>query len=222
MDLDDLKTAWRELDRRLDTSLALERRLLREVKLDRTRSALRPLAGLLLFEVACGVAAALLLGSFLANHIAEARFAVPAAVLHVTAVFTIAIGVRQLVLLRGVDYSAPVVTIQHQLAALRMSRVRTTRWLLLLSPLLWTPLAIVAAQGLFGLDVYRESGPAWVAWNLAVGLAFIPLAVWIARLVSRRAAGAPWVQRLADSLAGRSLATARGLLEEVARFEDER
>jgi hypothetical protein len=59
MELDDLKTAWRELDRRLDNTGTLTGRLLKELNLDRTRTVLRRQAGLLLVELISGVVAAL-------------------------------------------------------------------------------------------------------------------------------------------------------------------
>lgn len=213
MELDDLKVAWRELDRRLDASLALNRRTLTELRLDKARSALRPLTGVLVYELLSGIVAALLCGSFLADHIDDAKFAVPAAALLVVAAFTIAAAVRQLALIGRIDYAAPVVAIQRELAALRATRVRTTRWLLLLSPLLWTPLAVVAAKGLWGFDSYRGFGVAWVAWNLAFGVAAIPLLVWLARRFGD--------SRVGDALAGRSLAKATGWLDDVTRFAGE-
>ncbi len=221
MELDDLKTAWRELDRRLDTGLALNRLVLKELKLERTRSVLRGLTSLLLYELISGVIAALLLGSFLADHFDVVRFAVSAIVLHVVAVFTIVASARQLAMIGRIDYAAPVVAIQHELAELRASRVRVTRWLLLLSPLLWTPLAIVAAQGLFGFDVYREFGPLWIAANLGFGLAMIPLVIWIARRFATRFEGSRILKHLADDIAGRSLGRAMDLLDEITQFEEE-
>jgi hypothetical protein len=91
----------------------------------------------------------------------------------------------------------------------------------LLAPLLWTPLAIVGAQGLFGFDVYRAFGPAWIGANLGFGLAFIPLAIWVTRRCSERFGSSPWFNRLADDIAGRSLATAKEQLDEIVRFEEE-
>ena len=47
MELDDLKTAWGELDRRLDAGQAIALGVLKELKLDRTRTAIRRLSALL-------------------------------------------------------------------------------------------------------------------------------------------------------------------------------
>ena len=48
------------------------------------------------------------------------------------------------------------------LTQLAVRRVRDVRWLWLLMLPLWTPLAIVVTQGVFGFDVYR--------WFVQVGL----------------------------------------------------
>ena len=91
----------------------------------------------------------------------------------------------------------------------------------MLSPLLWTPLAIVAAQGVFGFDVFRRFGPLWVTLNLAFGLATIPLAIWATRHFAERLNGSRFFKHLSDDIAGRSLVTAKVQLEEIARFEAE-
>src|SRR4051812_21438276 len=109
MELDDLKTAWRELDRRPDAGRAITPGVLKEGKLDRARSALRRLSALLTFELISGVLATLILGSFLADNHDSARFAIPALVLHVAAVFTIVASARQFARIGRLDYAAPVV-----------------------------------------------------------------------------------------------------------------
>ncbi len=148
----------------------------------------------------------------------DARFAVPAVALHVVAVLLMASTVAQLAMLRSVDYSGPVLAIQRTLAKLTALRIRTTKWLLLLAPLLWTPLAIVVAQGVFGLDVYRWFGLRWVAANLGFGLVVVPLLIWAARRYRDRWQQFWIIESLADDLAGRSLSMAKGYLGEIARF----
>ena len=221
MELDELKAAWHELDRRLDANQQINLQVFKDLKLDGMRTELRRLSFLLSCELLSGVLATLLLGSFLVEHLGTARFAVPAVVLHAVAVFTIGAAAWQLVRIGRLDYAGPVVTLQHALAELRSERVRMSRRLLLLAPLLWTPLAIVAAQGLFGFDVFRGFGPVWVASNLAFGLATIPLAIWASRRFAERLGGSRFVKHLADDIAGRSLVTAQVQLEKIARFEAE-
>jgi hypothetical protein len=220
MELDDLKTAWRELDRKLDDGRALDLQVLRELKLDKTRSALRRLTAQPLMQLLLNGCGALLLGSFLGDHLATPRYAIPALILHAAVLLLLAADLRQLVRLARIDWAAPVVQIQRSLAALRAERIRATQLTLLAAPLLWTPLAIVAAEGLLGFDLYLL-GPAVIATNLAFGLAVIPLGLWIARHLGRRLSPS-FLQRLADNVAGRSLAVAQGHLEEISRFEDER
>jgi hypothetical protein len=221
MELDEMKAAWGELGRRLDESLALDRPMLRRLALDRPRSAIRRLIVAVVFDLACGIAAALLVGSFLADHLLVARYAAPALALHAFAIFLIGSAARQLAMIGGLDYAAPVTSIQRRLAELRASRIFTARWGLLLSPLLWTPLAIVAARGLLGIDLYRAFGVPWIAANLALGAAIIPVVIAIARRLADRPTGARWLARLADCLADRSLDEAKREIDAIAQFDGE-
>jgi hypothetical protein len=108
MELDELKAAWRAVDSRIEAGHELNARIFRELKLERTRSALRPLWWLLGTELAIALGATVLLGGFLADHWHLARFAVPAIVLDVVAVLTIGSAAAQLRLLSSLDYAQPV------------------------------------------------------------------------------------------------------------------
>lgn len=222
MELDEMKAAWRELDQRMDAGMERDQRVWKELALDRARSALRRLAGWPVVECVIDALAVLLLGTLLFEHLHEVRYAVPILVLHVAAIGKLSATIRQLVRIARIDYAAPVVEIQRQLAALRALRIRTTMGVLLLAPLLWTPLAIVAARVLLGLDLYRGAGPVWIGCNLAFGAAVIPLALWIARRHAGWLRSSRFLQRLADDIAGRSLLAATGHLDEIERFADER
>jgi hypothetical protein len=219
MELDELKAAWRAVDSRIEADQALNAMIFRELMLERTRSALRPLQWLLWTKLALAVGAAGLLGAFLADHWHVARFAVPAIVLDVMAVLAIGSAVAQLRLLSSVDYAQPVVTIQNVLTELALRRVREMRWEWLLMLPLWTPLAIVVAQGIFGLDLYSWFGTRWITANVVFGFACAPFMVWLARRLDAGREGI--VGGLLDDIAGRRMADAMGRLHEVAAFESE-
>src|SRR5262245_42708985 len=131
MELQDMKDRWAEYDRKLETSLRLNTQVLREINLSRVDSALKRLSRLLVFELVADLAVVVILGMFIASHVSEMRFLAPAVLLDVCAISFVIRSVRQLVVLHGLDYSAPVVAIQRQLAELRIERIRVTKWVLL-------------------------------------------------------------------------------------------
>jgi hypothetical protein len=221
MELDDLKTAWADLERKLTATQTALMRLQTDRTTDRTRSALRPLAWRLGWELLEGVVAAVLVGVYLAHNFDETRFAVPGLILHALAILSIISTVWQMVLLGRIDYSAPVVGIQKRLAELRAVRCRAWFWVLVLSPLLWALLLVVAVRGLFGGDVYAACGVPFVLGNLAFGLVFT-LVVWtVSKVWAAKAPVSAWREWLRDGLAGTSLTRAKAHLREATAFAAE-
>ena len=219
MELDDLKRRWEDQDRKLDAAIRLNTRLVNASVLGRAETSLRRLSRLLWFELLANLLAALWLGSFLATYLSVRRFALPAGVLHLSVIALIAAGVRQLVALKAIDYSAPVVAIQKRLESLRVERIRTVTLTLLFAPLLWTPLLIVAFQGLFGVDAWAAFGARFLIANLVFGLLLVLLAVWISKRYEARMERSPLLQSLMQNLAGRSLESAVGFISSTRDFE---
>ncbi|HYN44135.1 MAG TPA: hypothetical protein VE129_20330 [Thermoanaerobaculia bacterium] len=221
MELDDLKRRWEDQDRKLDAGLRLNARLLNDSVLAKADTATRGLSRLLWLELVVNLAAVLLNGSFLANHISEARFVIPAAGLHLGVIALLVASIRQLVAIGMLDYDAPIVMIQKRLESLRVERIRATKLTLLCSPLLWTPLLIVALKGLFGVDAYATCGAAFLIANLLFGVLVILLAAWTSKRYAARMERSPLVQRLMRDLAGDSLNAAAGFLSSISRFEED-
>ncbi|HVR41572.1 MAG TPA: hypothetical protein VMU84_20925, partial [Thermoanaerobaculia bacterium] len=203
MELDELKHRWAEYDRKLDASIRLNTALLRESTLHKAGSALNRLSLLLAIELVINFALVLLLGSFIGDHLGELRFVVPAAFLHVCTLALIATAIQQLVTLRTLDFDAPVIEIQKKLESLRVKRIQITKWVLLLAPLLWTPLVIVSLKMLFDFDAYALQ--TWLIANLLFGVAVIPLMLLVSKRYADRFRGSPVMRRLMDDIAGRNL-----------------
>lgn len=217
MTLDDLKAAWADLDRKLTATQAAVHRLHTTHTLAGAKSSLRPLAWQLAWELLEGVAAAVLMGIYLANNFAETRFAVPGLILHALSILSIIATVRQVVLLRRLDYSAPVADIQARLADLRAFRLRVGLGVLLLAPFIWAAGVVVLLKAV-GVDVYDAFGWPWVAANFAFGVAFLVVAVAVVRTLADRFRGSRWLTSLADDLSGRSLARAAEHVRQAAEF----
>jgi hypothetical protein len=221
MDLDDLKQLWEEQDKKLDTVLTLRSYRLHAAALGKAETAMKRLTWILWIELILNVGAALCMGSFIADHVTEPRFLLPAAVLHLFVIALLGSGIHQLVAIGSLDFGAPVLAIQKRLESLRYQRLRATMLTLLASPLLWIPMLIVAMKGLLGLDAYAILPADWLIGNVLFGLAVIPLAIWIARRYADRMERSPLLQRLLRDLAGYNLNAAAGFLSKLARFEEE-
>jgi hypothetical protein len=221
MELQDLKNKWAEYDSKLDASIRLNAQLLRESVLSRANTVLTRLSRSILAELIVNFAAVVLLGAFIADHVGHPRFVVPAALLDVFAIALVIAGIRQLVALRTLDYGAPVVEIQRRLEWLKIRRIQATKWALLLAPLLWTPLLIVALKGLFRVDAYAVFAQPWLAANVVFSAAVVVLVVWASRRHAERWKSSPLVRRLMDDIAGRNLNAATNFLGALSRFEIE-
>ena len=218
MELDELKSRWQEQDRKLDDCLRLNQRLLRESLLGKADTALRRLSRLLWFELVVNVAGAILVGSFIGDHVTEPRYLIPAIALQLGLIAVIVAGACQLATIAGIDYAAPIVEIQCRLETLWLQRIRTMQWILILSPLAWTPLLIVGFKWLLNVDVYSACGTPFVVWNLLFGLLVLVLAVWISRTFANRMDRSPVIQRLLQDLGGQNLAAARTFVKSVSEF----
>jgi hypothetical protein len=220
MNLEELQARWADQDRKLQSSLRLNGLLLREARLDKASTALNRLRRSIVWELLINLAAIVLLGLFMGSY-PQVQFLVPAIALDLMAIALVISAARQLAALGSIDYSEPVLAIQKRLETLRMERIRTTMWALLLSPLLWVPLLLVTMQGVFQVNPYENLDPTWLAVNLLVGAAVIPVMLWVSRRYADRLQRSPVVQRLMNDIAGRNLSAAAGFLDSLARFEQE-
>src|SRR5688500_10498058 len=128
MELQELKEIWKEYDQKLDRSIRLNQAMLREVKLDQIKSRTSRATIGPAMELGLNAIVVLWLGSFVADHITEFRFAAPGIVLAIAAIALLISNVYQLVLLRQIHYSEPLLFLQKKLDTLRAVRIQTTKW----------------------------------------------------------------------------------------------
>lgn len=143
-----------------------------------------------------------------------------AAALHLWLVGAVATTALELALASGIDYDAPIVTIQSRLAAIRVANLRALRVLFITGVPVWTvSLIVLLFQSLLGVDLVERMGEGVVlalfVGHLALGWAIVAAG----RLVHARFADRPWMHGLADGLAGYNLQQAEQRLGRVAAFE---
>ena len=215
---EEMEAAWKAQSAKLDQVNLLLVDQLRGKSVSRVKAPLRSLIVSLWLEIALSATGMLLMGSFLAEHVTQARFVWPAALMDVWFGATLIAAIRQLLTATKINYDEPIAGVQQQLGRLRILRLKTFRWLFLTGQIVWwMPFLITSLKMVFGVDAYRYLTPGFIMANMLAGLALIPLVLQVLKTF-RFAANASWYERLADIIAGRSLAEAQRQAQIVADF----
>jgi hypothetical protein len=212
MELDELRAKWAEHDRKLETSIKLNRQLLRENYTGRARTALRRLAALLGLRSIPLLAVIAFLGVFIHNNLGMPELVWSAALLDALAIAALGAVNFQIGLALNIDYDQPVPTIQKRIERLKRVRVRYVQGICVLSALTWFPMFVVVMKALLGVDAYRTFDTNWIIWNVVLGLAVIPPAIWLLTKFGNRMSG---------SIAGYNIGAASGFLKKLEQFERE-
>jgi hypothetical protein len=217
MELDELKLAWRTLDARLQQQEALARHAIHDRQSQRARRRLRPLFWGQLVQMLFGLLVVLFSVAAWTAHRDSTTLVVAGVVMQAYGVAVTIVSGVVLGRLGRIDYTAPVLDIQRQLARLRRDYVIGGMVAGLPWWLLWMP-ALMLLAGLDG----NVQGMAWLQswlWN-GIGLGVVGLLAtgWFHRW-SRAPGRAGLARTLEDGLTGRSLRGAQQALDELARFE---
>lgn len=218
MELDELTAVWRVLDRRLERENQLSWQLLRQQRLDKVRGSLQPLKFGQMLQIGFGLLF-MLLATLLWGSAPDAPAVIAAGVVvHGYGLGCIILAAVVLAALSNLDYAAPVLTIQTQLAKVRRLYILSGMVAGLPWWFLWLPIIMVLA-GINGVDLYAHT-PLTVWFGITLGVAGLLGTAWFHRW-SRSAKRPELAQQMEDSITGNSLRSAQAQLAELARFEQD-
>jgi hypothetical protein len=214
--LDDFKTAWQALDRKLERQHTLALHQFKETKLAKLRGGFRPLVTGQIIQTIIGLMFALFGGSFWFDHLGTPHLMIYGLLLHAFGIMMMVFGIRDLALIGAIDYDAPVLSIQKQLAELRAWRLQAGIWFTIAGCLIWVP-ALFIMFYLIGADVWVRH-PDVVYWNAASSFVCLGIAYGIIWW-SRRPGQERLAKYLKESSVGKSVTRAQAMLAEIERFE---
>ena len=218
MEPDELKHIWQALGRQLERHDVINLQLFRDRKLERARASLRPLFWGQLAQILFGLPFLALATLFWSVGPHPAHAVAAGVFVHAYGIAVIVLAGMTLAAIGRIDYTAPVVTIQKQLASLR--RLYLVNGMICGLPwwLMWVAVLVVLAA-LGGNDLMAQA-PQMVWGGLAVGIAGL-FGTWVFHRWSRSPARADLGRRLDDGAAGGSIRKMQQVLDEIARFERE-
>jgi hypothetical protein len=210
MELDELKSQWQSLERKLDRSIALNLQLLTEKRTRRVRLRLLPLLLLQPFQIAIGLAIAVSCAQFWIAHRDVVHLLIAGLALHAFGIGLIIDAVVRNLLSVRINYAAPVVTIQRYVAYLRHWEIRSFKWGWMLFWALIPVAFLVVAKALTTLDL-------WVRWPQ--GLIWTAIGSAVAMVLSY--AFDRFTRRWPNLYVGYSVARAQAALDEIEQFARE-
>ncbi len=215
MELDELKLAWKSLDRRMEALMTMNQQELLKEKRGKAASKLRPLAWGQSIQMIIGAIIVLLSVSFWHSTLEIPHLFFAGLSLHIYGVVLVIFGGAMHGMMSRVDYSAPVINIQKQLAKTRRFYVLASTTLGLVWWLLWIPLMMVAFAWAFNVDIYAHQP--FILWSwVIIGCSGLLASLGFIYWASKRPILSSKLER---SAAGKSLNTAQAFLDEIAEFE---
>jgi hypothetical protein len=190
---------------------ALHARTIEYVQTFRAETSLRSLVAFKKTAVVIGIIWSLLLGILIyGNHFKNVFFSASLSVILLFSIVAIVVYIRQIVLIKSINYGEMVVGIQEKLLKLQVSTVNIIR-------LLWLQLPFYTS--FFWSKEWIESDPAFWYTAFPITLVFTFLAIWIYRLINFKNTDKKWFGKLIGKKDWGSIIAARASLDEIAAFK---
>lgn len=214
----DIIALWKAQDAKLDQTLAINTRLLREIQAMKAKSALR---GMIHIKTAGIIALALYLPLLAFALFIAIRYYSPNGIyflISMGAIFLINAKalydyIKHLIWVHDIDFDGSVIETQAKLSKLKMSVIRHSRLMVLQFPF-WTTFFLSASW------FPQEVGPGYLLFQVFMTTSFTGLAYWLYQLLDVKNADKPWYVKLIAGSGGKAVVQAIALYKEVEAFSE--
>lgn len=154
MNLDDLKSIWKEAAQTDSSQWAVNSYLLKEVSLKKTHVLLREFKFTAIFETFSYAIFWICIVGFMVNHWQEPRFFIASALLGLFAIWGLVWGIYKWWQVQTINYELPLAEAQKRIARLQLYSQREVKGLIVLIPIFFSLFCIVAAKSFLGIDLF--------------------------------------------------------------------
>ena len=215
MSTDEFQQIWKAYDAKLEKSLQLNLRLLKEMQTQKAKSALGTFVAGSFFMVVFGVVWVLLLGVLLVYVRSQPVMAVSFAAFIFCSVVAIGEYIRDIRVIRRIGYAENIVDTQEKLAGLQSSMIGSLRIVWLQLPF-WSTFFI-------SNELIRKGGTTFLMIQIPITLLLVVAAIFLYRNITvENAKKKKWVRALIRGTGARSVARAMDFMKEIEDFKEGR
>ena len=222
MELNEIKSMWQAYDSKLEKSLKLNLHCLELIQVQKVKSKLAPLFLHRIIELSFHALAIILLAAFLYNNLSQFAYAASAIVLIGFYVVLFVNCLKQIYIIRQMDYGNDIVSIQSSLVMLQTNLLNHARLAVVGIPtLLAYPVVVSKAikdlnlQAYVNFDIIAQSNGNWWTAQLFASMVLIPMGIWFYREVSYKNIHKQWVKHVIQIYTGTRVAKAFEFLKEL-------
>ena len=214
---DNLKNIWESYSSSLHNNLNINLNQLQEKNVKKTRNALNGLLLRRTIESMLFLLFAVLLLKFSIENTSTIHYLFSGLILMTFCLIGLIGSILQIVLIFRLDYSQPITSFQTQLEKLKIYSLQTLRLIFLSIPFYITYM-IIGFKVLYDFDIFSNADSSWFLWNLALAILFIPLTLWLVKILNYKTR-TKWVQKLIIDNGGKQIHSAIQFLNEIEEFE---
>lgn len=214
MELSELKLIWQAYDMKLEKSLKLNLHCLEMIQSQKAKSKLKPLLLLRIAEVILHSIVIIWLVVFLIKNISLIQYVLSASALILFFVIAFANCIKQIILLKEIDNTEDVLTIQKKMTLLQSHITDYIRLTFLCLPTyLAYPIIVFKVFGNF--DIVTKFSHNWWIAQLAFTIVLIPFCIWFYNQVTYKNIHKKWVKYIIEKSAGTSILKAMVFVKDI-------
>lgn len=222
MELSEIKSIWQAYDTKLEKTLKINLHCLELIQTQKVKSKLAPLFWQRVIEITLHAIVVFLLIVFLYKNFFQFPYALSALALLIFYTVAIIMSLKQLIIIKRMDYSSDIVTIQSSLVMLQTHMVNYMRLAVLCIPT-FMAYPIVVSKAITDFDftnlAYFDIGSQYHAnwWRVQItsSIVLIPLCIWFYREVSYKNIHKMWVKKTIQKTSGTRVAKAIEFIKEL-------
>lgn len=207
----ELKTIWQTYQQKLDRSLQLNARLVREIQTTKVRSEMNRFTSGHVVAVIMGVFWIALLVFLIWHSTSNIYFCISAGMIALFNVFAVAIYLKYIIDVRGINISESITEAQQKLATVQASFNNIGRVLFLQTPFYCT--------FWYTDELVANGGPVFWTIQLLIVSFFTILSIHLYRSVTPQNIHKKWVRVLVESFGGKRLSKAMEFLKELETYK---
>ena len=219
MELTELKELVKKHDNQLDQMLQLNSESIKKIQLREPQKNTNTSLMRRVFEVVCFVVFAVCTGMYIAANLEHTHLMVSGIIVHLFTLIALIGSIGQVVLLKQIDYSKPIVEIRKKIELVNAHDLLFFKLMFLSAPVWWA-YALVALDFILGFDLFTYLEPEFINRYIIINLLLILPLGWVFNKLTYKNLHIQWVRNTIDFFAGSKTKKALVFLNEIEQFEN--